>query len=44
MNGLLNWYRPFIPWVKTLAGQLYSEVKELFPHNRVEYFGSNFDD
>ena len=23
---------------KTLAGQLYSEFKELFPHNRVEYF------
>lgn len=28
---------------KTLAGQLYSELKELFPHNRVEYFVSNFD-
>ncbi len=28
---------------KTLAGQLYSEFKELFPHNRVEYFVSNFD-
>jgi excinuclease ABC subunit B len=27
---------------KTLAGQLYSEFKELFPHNRVEYFVSNF--
>ena len=25
---------------KTLAGQLYSEFKELFPHNRVEYFVS----
>ena len=23
---------------KTLAGQLYSELKELFPDNRVEYF------
>lgn len=23
---------------KTLAGQLYSELKELFPENRVEYF------
>ncbi len=23
---------------KTLAGQLYSELKELFPNNRVEYF------
>ena len=28
---------------KTLAGQLYSEFKELFPHNRVEYFVSNFN-
>lgn len=28
---------------KTLASQLYGEFKELFPHNRVEYFISNFD-
>ena len=28
---------------KTLAGQLYEEFKEMFPHNRVEYFVSNFD-
>ena len=28
---------------KTLAGQLYSEFKGMFPHNRVEYFVSNFD-
>ncbi|HBS10392.1 MAG TPA: excinuclease ABC subunit B [Firmicutes bacterium] len=28
---------------KTLAGQLYSEMKDLFPNNRVEYFVSNFD-
>ena len=28
---------------KTLAGQLYSEFKELFPNNRVEFFVSNFD-
>ena len=28
---------------KPLAGQLYSEFKELFPNNRVEYFVSNFD-
>lgn len=28
---------------KTLAGQLYSELKEFFPNNRVEYFVSNFD-
>jgi excinuclease ABC subunit B len=25
---------------KTLAGQLYSEFKEFFPENRVEYFVS----
>ncbi|NQZ66032.1 MAG: excinuclease ABC subunit UvrB [Mycoplasmatales bacterium] len=28
---------------KTLAGQLYTELKSLFPENRVEYFISNFD-
>lgn len=28
---------------KTLAGQLFSELKALFPENRVEYFVSNFD-
>lgn len=28
---------------KTLAAQLYSELKELFPNNRVEYFVSYFD-
>ena len=28
---------------KTLAGQLYSEFKEMFPHDHVEYFVSNFD-
>ncbi|MCK5867137.1 MAG: excinuclease ABC subunit UvrB [Mycoplasmataceae bacterium] len=28
---------------KTLAGQLYSELKDLFPNDRVEYFISNFD-
>ena len=28
---------------KTLAGQLYSEFKELFPGNRVEYFVSYYD-
>lgn len=28
---------------KTLAGQLYSEFKELFPNNRVEYFVSYYD-
>lgn len=28
---------------KTLAGQLYAELKELFPNNRVEYFVSYYD-
>ena len=28
---------------KTLAGQLYSEFKEFFPNNRVEYFVSYYD-
>ena len=28
---------------KTLAGQLYAEIKEFFPNNRVEYYISNFD-
>ena len=28
---------------KTLAGQLYGEFKEFFPHNRVEYFVSYYD-
>ena len=28
---------------KTLAGQLYSELKEIFPNNRVEYFVSYYD-
>ena len=28
---------------KTLAGQLYMEFKNLFPHNRVEYFISYYD-
>ncbi len=37
--------RPTLVFVhnKTLAGQLYSEFKELFPENKVEYFVSNFD-
>lgn len=37
--------RPTLVFVhnKTLAGQLYSEFKEFFPHNRVEYFVSYFD-
>jgi excinuclease ABC subunit B len=28
---------------KTLAAQLFSEFKELFPHNAVEYFVSYYD-
>src|SRR5690554_7505876 len=28
---------------KTLAGQLYSELKQFFPENRVEYFISYYD-
>ena len=28
---------------KTLAGQLYVELKELFPNNRVEFFISYYD-
>jgi excinuclease ABC subunit B len=28
---------------KTLAAQLYNEFKELFPHNKVEYFVSYYD-
>lgn len=28
---------------KTLAGQLYSELKELFPNNKVEYFVSYYE-
>ena len=28
---------------KTLAGQLYSEFKEIFPENAVEYFVSYYD-
>ena len=37
--------RPTLVFVhnKTLAGQLYSEFKDLFPTNKVEYFVSNFD-
>ena len=28
---------------KTLAGQLYAELKEIFPNNHVEYFVSYYD-
>ena len=44
-NIIVQQQRPALVLVhnKTLASQLYSEFKELFPHNRVEYFVSNFD-
>ena len=44
-NVINNVNRPTIVMAhnKTLAGQLYAEIKEFFPHNRVEYFISNFD-
>lgn len=44
-NIIQKTQRPAIVLVhnKTLAAQLYAEFKELFPHNRVEYFISNFD-
>ena len=44
-NVIQNVQKPTLVLVhnKTLAGQLYSEFKELFPNNRVEYFVSNFD-
>ena len=44
-NVIASINKPTIVMVhnKTLAGQLYEEFKELFPHNRVEYFVSNFD-
>lgn len=44
-NVIERTQRPAIVLVhnKTLAAQLYAEFRELFPHNRVEYFISNFD-
>ncbi len=44
-NVIKNVNKPTLILVhnKTLAAQLYQEMKELFPHNRVEYFISNFD-
>ncbi|MBR0136963.1 MAG: excinuclease ABC subunit UvrB, partial [Erysipelotrichaceae bacterium] len=44
-NVIARINRPTLVFVhnKTLAGQLYSELKELFPNNHVEYFVSNFD-
>lgn len=44
-NVIERTQRPAIVLVhnKTLAAQLYAEFRELFPHNRIEYFISNFD-
>ncbi|MEG0823486.1 MAG: excinuclease ABC subunit UvrB [Erysipelotrichaceae bacterium] len=44
-NVIASVNKPTLVFVhnKTLAGQLYSEFKEFFPNNRVEYFVSNFD-
>jgi excinuclease ABC subunit B len=44
-NVIKNVNRPTLVLAhnKTLAGQLYAELKEFFPNNRVEYFISNFD-
>lgn len=44
-NVIANCNKPTLILVhnKTLAGQLYQELKSLFPNNRVEYFISNFD-
>ena len=44
-NLIQNLQRPtlIIAHNKTLAAQLYAELKELFPNNRVEYFISFYD-
>ncbi len=44
-NIIANLNRPtlMISHNKTLAAQLYSEFKQFFPHNAVEYFVSYFD-
>ena len=44
-NVIQNVQRPTLVLAhnKTLAGQLYSEFKEFFPENRVEYFVSYYD-
>jgi excinuclease ABC subunit B len=44
-NVIANVNKPalFISHNKTLAAQVYSEFKELFPHNAVEYFVSYYD-
>ncbi|WP_425380189.1 excinuclease ABC subunit UvrB [Spiroplasma endosymbiont of Stenodema calcarata] len=44
-NVIENYKKPTLVMAhnKTLAMQLYVELKEMFPENRVEYFVSNFD-
>src|SRR5262245_29271650 len=44
-NVIAKWGRPalVISHNKTLAAQLYSELKEFFPENAVEYFVSYYD-
>ncbi len=44
-NVIASWGRPTLVLApnKTLAAQLYSEFKSLFPHNAVEYFVSYYD-
>ena len=44
-NVIANVNKPtlIISHNKTLAGQLYSEMKKFFPHNAVEYFVSYYD-
>src|SRR6266705_4063826 len=44
-NAIQGWGRPtlVISHNKTLAAQLYSEFKQFFPRNAVEYFVSYFD-
>jgi excinuclease ABC subunit B len=44
-NVIENYQKPTLVMVhnKTLAMQLYVDLKEMFPENRVEYFVSNFD-
>lgn len=44
-NVIANTQRPALVMApnKTLAAQLYSELKELFPNNAVEYFVSYYD-
>jgi len=44
-NVIKEWEKPtlIISHNKTLAAQIYGELKQLFPHNAVEYFISYYD-